>query len=170
MEKLRRLAKLQPKNHEARLRLAVNLARLDKAEEAEKLLRLGIAEGVSEWVTVLSYQELANLCFQQRRENEAVELLKEAVERFPQHQRLHLQVAALLDRMGHPMEAQKALANLDPNHGKNIDTPRLLYSQRSKWLAAATRRVLARESRQHLPVLAETVSQTLGREDNALSP
>jgi predicted Zn-dependent protease len=170
VEKLRQLTKLQSGNHEARLRLAINLGRIDKAEEAERLLRVGIAEGMPEWIAVLSYQELGNLCFDNRREQEAVDLLKEAAERFPEQQRLHLQVAALLDRMGRPIEAQEALAGLDPNRGKNVDTPRMLYGLRSKWLAAATRRSLVKESQRHLPILAATISQTLGREENALSP
>ena len=169
-EHLRRLVKIQPTHHEARLRLGINLARLEKWDEAEALLQSGIAAGVSEWVTVLSYQELANLCFAREREEEAVELLAEGVERFPHQQRLHLQRAALLDRMGHPMEARKALEQLDPTRGNNIDTPRMLYSQRSQWLAASTRRSLIQESRQNLPVLAEAVSELLGREENALSP
>ena len=168
-KKLQHLSKIDPSHHEARLRLAVNLRRLDEDKDAERLLRRGL-EGAPEWLTVLGYQELAALLFETDRGREAVELLAEGIEKYPSTQRLYLQRAALLDRLGRPAEAAEALGQLDPTTGRRAATPRLRYSQRSRWLAMSTRRALARESEEQMPLLSEGLAKILAKGDHALNP
>src|SRR4051812_10654753 len=58
---LRQTLEIEPANAEARLRLALNLKRLDQDAEARKLLAELMADKEPSWVTPLAYQELARL-------------------------------------------------------------------------------------------------------------
>ena len=58
---LRQTLEVEPANAEARLRLALNLKRLDQDAEARKLLAGLTADKEPSWVTPLAYQELARM-------------------------------------------------------------------------------------------------------------
>src|SRR5436305_13242748 len=58
---LRHAIEVAPASAEARLRLALNLKRLQKTDEARKLLDGLTADKEATWVTPLAYQELARL-------------------------------------------------------------------------------------------------------------
>jgi tetratricopeptide (TPR) repeat protein len=170
VESLERLVRLLPEHGEGRLRLAVNLRRLGKVEEAEEQLRRGLEEDASDWIAILSYQELAELEYSEGRGEEAVELLRQARERFPDNQRLHVQLAALLDRLGRPAEAREALDQLDPQKGQDQDTPRMRYGQPSRWLALETRRTLEERGTAQRTRLLGALERILGKEDHGSSP
>ena len=149
---LERFLKWRPGDTEAHLRLAVNLRRLEKYRRALSHLESCVDDrSRSDWVTAVAYQELAALHAAEGRFPEALATLDEAVERLPGQQRLHLQLAALLDRMDRPAEARSVLAGLDAEAGRDQDSPRLRYSQRPTADLARTRQLLAEEARRRLP-------------------
>ena len=169
VDNLERLVEVLPGHGEGKLRLGVNLRRLGKVEEAERWLRRGMEEGVSDWIAILSYQELAELEYGTGRGLEAVELLREARERFPANQRLHIQLAALLDRLGRPAEARQALDQLNPQSGRDQDTPRLRYGEPSRWLALQSRRTLEERGEEQRQPLLSALEQILGKADHGSS-
>ncbi len=152
---LERFLEHRPGDPQAHLRLAVNLRRLDKGRRAVKHLRACLEDrSRNDWVTAVAYQELADLHAAQRRHPEALAVLDEALERLPGQQRLHLQLAALLDRMDRPAEARAVIDRLDVQAGRELDSPRLRYSQRPTADLSRTRRLLADEARRLLPPAA----------------
>ncbi len=152
---LERFLEWRPGDTQAHLRLAVNLRRLGKNRRALKHLRACVEDrSRSDWITAVAYQELADLHAEGRRYPEALAVLDEALERLPDQQRLHLQLAALLDRMDRPGEARAVIDRLDVQAGRELDSPRLRYSQRPTVDLLRTRRLLAEEARRLLPPAA----------------
>lgn len=147
-----RITELEPGNGEARLRLAINLGRLGEAAAEDLLTGSLSAEEV--WVAVLAHQELARLYLAQDRTAEATALLEKALEKWPDSQRLHLQLAAALDRAGRPAAAAEVLAKLDPTKGREEPTPRLLYSSWPTEPAEKARRTLAAAGEERRTALA----------------
>ncbi len=147
VDALRRYQKVYPGQPEARLRLAINLGRMGSRRKAEPLLRRSLLGDNPEWVRVLAYQELARQLIAERQATAAIALLQEAIQEFPEYQRLYLQLASVLDRGGRPREARDVLAAMDPRAGRNLDSPRLRYTHMS-------RRPLL-EARQHLSQAAD---------------
>ncbi len=158
---LRRLVEIDPGDGEARLRLAINLVRLGESEAGALLAEsLGAEEP---WVAILAHQELARMHMAQGRATQAVALLEEARERWPESQRLHLQLAAALDRSGRPAVAARVLAELDPGRGREAPTPRLRYSRWPTGPTQETRRVLAAAAVQRRAALAVALDKLLER-------
>lgn len=153
----RRLLKVQPRNQEVRLRLAVNLVRTGHAREAERLLRQILDVAAPPWVTVVAYQELASLLVDDRRADKAVELLQTAVNRFPEQQRLYLQLASIYDSLRRPAAAKETLARMDPRAGRRAASPRLVYWTKPTWAIDLSRQFLEENAQNRLPVLADTL-------------
>ncbi len=155
----RRALETEPGNAEGRLRLALNLKRLNQMDEARKLLEELTAAGDPYWLTPLAYQELARLHSQEGRPAEAEEVLHRALERFPEDARLTVQLAAVLDRKGAAREAtglvEKALAS---SSSREANSARYLYNTVRAEAFAAARTFLAENSRARLPVLATALS------------
>lgn len=128
---------------EARLRLGINRYRVGDAEGAEELLRkslgrwdaaepprrLDVEEGPAVWITVIAHQELARLLLAEGRGDEAIELQRSAVERFPGRQRPVVQLAATLEARGRLEESRRLLRGLDLGTEAGLATPRLTYSR-----------------------------------------
>ncbi|HEX9942504.1 MAG TPA: tetratricopeptide repeat protein [Thermoanaerobaculia bacterium] len=156
---LRRALEADPGHAEARLRLAMNLKRLDRTDEARQLLEELTAATDPSWVTPLAYQELARLHSDRGRSSEAEKILRKGLERYPGDVRLSIQLAAVLDRRGAPGEAsalvEKILAS--PSTGEAAAS-RYLYNAVRPEAFAEARSFLAENSRSRLPVLAQALS------------
>lgn len=97
---------------EGRLRLGVLLARDGRWDDAERLLRRLLGQGLGGWQRAMAYETLARMLFDRERFDEAVELLTEARASMPDQQRLALLGAYALDRAGRPAEAALWIAEL----------------------------------------------------------
>ena len=158
---LRRALEVEPGNIEGRLRLALNLRRIqdhqDHGAEAAKLLTELTAVKEPSWAMPLAYQELARLDSDAGKTAEAEKVLRQALERYPNDLRLHIQLAAVLDRRGAPGEAtalvEKALAL---PMGEEASA-RFLYNTVRPDAFAAARTFLDENSRSRLPVLAQAL-------------
>lgn len=138
-----------------RLRLAVNLRRLGKKSDDALNLLLDLAERPEDdWVAVVALQEAASLLWELERRQEAQDLLRQGMERFPQTPRLIIQLASMLDRSARPGEARRFLARLENLTLESKPTPRLLYSQWPRHPAEAARRALRQRQQDLLPNLA----------------
>ena len=159
---LRQALTVEPANSEARLRLALNLKRMEHTEESHKLLEGLTADKDPSWVTPLAYQELARLDCDQGKTAEAEKVLRQAVERFPEDLRLRIQLAAVLDRRGAPGEAtallEKALAS--PKTGE-VSNARYLYNAVRVDELAQTRAFLDESSKSRLQTLAQALNAPL---------
>ncbi len=149
-------------NMEARLRLALNLKRLDQTEEARKLLEDLVAVTDPSWVTPLAFQELARLHSDRGRTSEAEKVLRKGVERFSGDTRLEIQLAAVLDRRGAAGEAtalvEKILASPAQGVAGGGASGRFLYNTVRPELFEPARSFLAENSKSRLPVLALALS------------
>ncbi len=157
-EVFRHLAAARPKNHEAKLRLAVNQARLGESQAAFKLFReLAETAGVETWVRTIAYQEWASGLADEKRLAEAAEVLQSALAALPMQPRLHLQLAAVYDALGRPAAAREALARFDPTAESSLDSPRLVYSKKPDWAIDQARRFLDETAENRIPMLADTL-------------
>jgi tetratricopeptide (TPR) repeat protein len=154
---LRRILEAEPGHAEARLRLALNLKRLDQKSEAVKLLQEITAAKDSSWVTSLAYQELAQLHSEAERPADAEAVLRQALTRFPNDLRLHIQLASVLDRRGHPGEASTLVENALSLPAGQEAPARFLYNTVRPDAFAAARKFLDENSRSRLPVLAQAL-------------
>lgn len=153
---LRRLLKTDPQHPEARLRLALCVKRMGDAKEARKILEELVAASFSSWVAPLVAEELALLLVEQEAPGEAETVLRAALERYPKSARLHLQLAAVLDRKGAMNEGKAVLDRIlelptgeDPSRGR--------YNRLDAGLFTYTRRFLDENNRSRLPVLAQAL-------------
>ncbi len=162
---LRQALTVEPANAEARLRLALNLKRLDQTAESQKLLEGLTAEKEPTWVTPLAYQELARLASDRGKGSEAEKVLRQALERFPDDLRLRIQLAAMLDRRGAPGEAtamiEKALEASSGTGAKptgEVASSRYLYNAVRADEFAQTRSYLDENAKSRLQMLAQALS------------
>jgi tetratricopeptide (TPR) repeat protein len=155
---LRRALEAEPGNAEARLRLALNLKRLDQKPEAGKLLEELTAATEASWVTPLAYQELAQLDAEDGKIEGAETVLRQALKRYPDDLRLNIQLASVLDRRGHPGEASTLVENALSRKAGPEATARFLYNTVRPDAFAAARTFLDENSRSRLPVLAQALS------------
>jgi Tfp pilus assembly protein PilF len=160
---LRQALGIDPANAEARLRLALNLKRMEQTAESQKLLEGLAAEKEPTWVTPLAYQELARLASDRGKGSEAEKVLRQAIERFPGDLRLRIQLAAVLDRRGAPGEAtaliEKALesAGTGAKSGEAANA-RYLYNAVRADEFAQTRSFLDESSKSRLQMLAQALN------------
>jgi tetratricopeptide (TPR) repeat protein len=154
---LRRVLEVDPGNVEGRLRLALNLRRQDHGAEAAKLLTDLTAVTEPSWATPLAFQELARLDSDQGKTAEAEKVLRQALKRYPNDLRLHVQLAAVLDRRGAPGEATALVEKaLSLPMGEEASA-RFLYNTVRPDAFAAARTFLDENSRSRLPVLAQAL-------------
>jgi predicted Zn-dependent protease len=166
---LRELLKLDPDHPEARFRLAMNRKRMGEAGEAKKILTELMAADDTSWVAPLVYQELARLHAESEAWSEAEKVLRAGLGRFPDHVRLHLELASVLDRRGSFGEArtllEKVVALPVGSGGSSSDSERLLYNSVRPEAFAEARSILEDNSRSRLPVLAQALgAPTAGSE------
>jgi Tfp pilus assembly protein PilF len=157
---LRQTLTIEPANAEARLRLALNLKRLEQAGESQKLLEGLIADKEPSWVTPLAYQELARLAGDRGKTSESEKVLRQAIERFPDDLRLRIQLAAVLDRRGAPGEATALIE-------KAMASPKTGEAAASRYLYNAVRADEFAQTRTYLDESAKSRLQTLAQALNA---
>jgi tetratricopeptide (TPR) repeat protein len=151
---LEELADVDPLNREGRLRLAVNLARVDRQREAGETLRQLVQEPENDWVLALAYQELARILTSNGDFSSARALLEEAVGRLPRDPSLSIQLAYLSDRDESADANTDLLLSLRLCAAEGSESPRYLYSQVPKSALEDLRRALRRERDDRLVVLA----------------
>ncbi len=142
VELLQRVDRAGPLSPAAGIRLAINLRRVGSTRQAEKRLR-ELVDTQPEWISQLAYQELARLLDDSQRAAEALSLLVEARQRYPDSQGLTIQQAALLDKLGKPLAGQRVLATVDALAGDRGESPRLRYAELPAEEIEAARRRLA---------------------------
>jgi tetratricopeptide (TPR) repeat protein len=158
LDMLQRLLEIEPHSDEGRLRLAINLGHLGRQEEGADLLRQVVADGSSEWVLAVAYQELGRLLLRQQRPEDAVRLLEEGVARLPSVQRLHIELAYALDRNGQRRLGQEAAARVPAATGGL--SPRLLYRFPPRTGDSRSRASLLRHGTARLPALSRALAGT----------
>lgn len=143
---------------EATLRLALCLARLDRASEAIKLLAPLAQSTPSPWIGLLAAQELARVEMGERRPERAEKVLRAALLKFPRSARLTLQLASVLDAKGAQQEARSVLDGLAEIRADADDDSRYRYNRFSQELFDDSERVVEPAGRQRLGVLATSLS------------
>lgn len=157
---LRKVVALDPKNDEARLRLAVNLGRLHKRAEAEKLLgQLAVEEGDS-WVTSLAIQELARLDERDEALARAETVLRAGLARFPESIRMHVQLAAVLDREGKIREARQLVEKVPALHPGREEEARFRYNSTAGDGVAVSRTFFEENASSRMRVLADALAKS----------
>jgi tetratricopeptide (TPR) repeat protein len=157
IKQLHRVLEVEPANIEGRLRLALNLRRQDHGAEAAKLLTDLTAVTEPSWATPLAFQELARLDSDGGKRPEAEKVLRQALKRYPNDLRLHVQLAAVLDRRGAPGEATALVEKALTLPAGEEASARFLYNTVRPDAFAAARTFLAENSRSRLPVLAQAL-------------
>lgn len=113
------LQRLGPAHSEARLRLAVNQARLGKMQEARKLLRevSGPEAKAEPWQLAVAWQELARLQVAAGDLDGAEQTLREGLQRLPEDDKLAIQLGLVRDMKKDPRGARDAVAGLGKTPG-----------------------------------------------------
>ncbi len=158
VDTLRRLLAADPEHAEGKLRLAVNLRRLDKTGEALPLLQELASSKADDWVVDLAAQELADIHREAGKLDAARTVLEAAVQRFPSDPRLYVQLASVLDRAGQARIAQDLM---DKVMALKQQTPenaaRFLYNTIRDETFLAARRFLDENAQSRLSVLAQAL-------------
>lgn len=155
---LLRALEVDVKHPEARLRLALNLKRQGKDQEARTILeKLAVEEAF--WPSALAYQELAQLHRDQGRGAEAEKVLRRALQAYPDDPRFYIQLAAVLDRRGEVKESTELVEQVLSAPAKQVSASgRYLYNQFPPDAFAEARAFLDESSRSRLPVLAQALN------------
>ncbi|HWN43348.1 MAG TPA: tetratricopeptide repeat protein, partial [Thermoanaerobaculia bacterium] len=114
------LERMPPGHTESRLRLAVNLARLGKMQEARKLLRELSAANPAKaepWQLAVAWQEMARLQLAAGDLDGAEQTLREGLQRLPEDDKLALQLGLVRDLRKDPRGARDAVADLGKTPG-----------------------------------------------------
>ncbi len=134
---LERMLAKDKKNPQARLRLAINLARTKDVPRAREILD-GLLKDApasidpqSAWVYALAYEEQARLLVEAGSAKSGAELLRKGSERFPQNVEMLVARAYLLERSGDGQGAQ-AMASRTVELTRSAsahDAPRWIYNR-----------------------------------------
>jgi Flp pilus assembly protein TadD len=169
VEELQTLVSYHPGNHEARLRLAINLKRTARDEEAEaELTRLtattesNAEAAIPRWVVSLAYQERVRSLMDGGEWAAAEGLLTEAQARFPNHQRLTVLHAFVLEQTRRPKQARRVLEALQGEPLEADDTPRLLYTRMPEDLIRAAEEALRQGAESRLSLLKTALERVEG--------
>jgi tetratricopeptide (TPR) repeat protein len=165
---LRRALETDPGNVEGKLRLALNLKRLEQLDETRKILEELTAAPESTWVTPLAYQELARLHSDREQMAEAEKVLRRALERSPEDARLTIQLAAVLDRRGEAREATALIEKILTASTRESVSSRYLYNTVRPDAFAESRTFLDENARSRLPVLAQALSVAVNASGTAV--
>lgn len=158
VETLRSLLAADPNHAEGKLRLAVNLHRLEKTAEAVTLLQ-GLAAGqVDDWVAALAAQELADIHRESGKLDAARAVLEAALQRFPNDPRFYVQLASVLDRAGQARTAQDLMEKLPTIQQQTPEAAaRFLYNTVRQETFQEARRFLDENAQSRLSVLAQAL-------------
>ena len=156
-EVLLQLLEVDPVHAEGRLRLAVTLRRQEKPAEAQKILEGLVASEEISWMNALAFQELALLHGSNGKTSAAEQVLRKAIERYPEDARLHIQLAAVLDRRGEGAEAGAMVEKALSFPAEGVSSARWLYNSARPDIFEESRSFLAENSRSRLPMLAQAL-------------
>ncbi len=156
---LERLQQANPEHREGRLRLAINLRRLDQADQATELLEGLVAGDENDWIFSLAAQELARS--RATDPSSAIAVLEEAVQRRPDDQKLHLQLAFLRDRNRQARAAGQLAERLQGGLPPSAPT-RGIYNQWPDRDLASLREELRQNARTRRPLLTAALAGTEG--------
>jgi tetratricopeptide (TPR) repeat protein len=126
---LRRLNELRPDWLEGRARLAVNLGRAGFTDEAAERFRDLCQDPAADWAAILGCEELARLHLKADAPGRAQKVLAEAIERFPESERLRLAYAYAVDRSGQPTRARSLIEKISERPTGGDETPRRRYNR-----------------------------------------
>jgi Flp pilus assembly protein TadD len=130
---LERLLRSHPDHAEARVHLAVNLRRLGKTHDADRLLAgliQGPAAAKEDWVLALAYHESGRALLAAGRLDEAERLLREGLKHLPGDEKLLIELAGVFDLRHDPAQARQLLAGFKPVPG-NGESARHRYTHPS---------------------------------------
>ena len=145
-------------NIEARLRLAVLLAREGDYEESERLIRHLLGARIAGWRRSVAYQTLARTLFGRELFEEAVATLAVGVAELPDDQRLALLYAYALDRTGRRREAEAVLGELPAAATER--SSRMRYNELPVAPLEPVREFLAQSLIVRLPILTRAIDET----------
>lgn len=158
VDTLRRLLQADPEHAEGKLRLAVNLHRLDKTGEALPLLQELAASKADDWVVSLAVQELADIHREKGKLDAARAVLEAGIQRFPGDPRLYVQLASVLDRVGQARSAQDLMDKvMELKQQPPATAARFLYNTIREETFQAARRFLDENAQSRLSVLAQAL-------------
>lgn len=106
-----------PGSSEARLRLAVNLARIGRGQDARKLLREAGEEEAEPWQLAVAWQELSRLRVAAGDLQGAEQTLREGLRRLPEDDKLAIQLGLVRDLKKDPRGGREAVAGLGKTPG-----------------------------------------------------
>jgi len=144
---------------EAKLRLAVLLARTEETDEAVRLLQQVAGVPGTRWESAVAMEELARIAVARGAFDEAIVTLRAAVERFPNDANARIALAYCLLRSGDKPGLRRAIDEVGPGAGEQA------RSRYAEW----NWRLLER-SRQDLETLGETYQPILARVVATLFP
>jgi Flp pilus assembly protein TadD len=156
---LERLLRTHPDNAEARVRLAVNLRRLGKIADADRLLDAlihGATAATEPWVLALACQETARVLLSAGHLDEAERFLKDALQRLPGDEKLRFQLATVFDLRNDPAQARQVLTGFQPVHDAG-ESPRHRYNHVPTDALERAWNDLVRTAPESLPALAEAL-------------
>jgi tetratricopeptide (TPR) repeat protein len=158
--RLEELLRLHPDNREARLRRAVELARLGRKDEAEQRLTAVIREETGGWLLSLAYQELARLQLSDRLFGPGERTLREGLRRLPGDEKLTLLLTAFLGRTYSATASREVIAGLKPEGAGGGGTARHRYNSPPQEHLEAALAALDREAASRRPALASALEKT----------
>ena len=167
LERLLKTHPERPETAEARIHLAVNLRRLGRTHDADKLLAGLIqsppatASGTIEpWVLALAYQETGRALLAAGRLDDAERSLHGGLARLPGDEKLLLELAAVRDLRHEPAEARQALAGFKPGRveGAGGESARHRYTHPSAAVLDETWNGLVRTAPESYPALAAALN------------
>lgn len=140
---LSELVDAHPLHGEGRLRLAINLLRLDRRRAARRHLETLVEGQHRRWVLSLAYQELAKLHLAANHMEEAHDLLEKALGRLPGDEKLHLQMAFVYDARNEIWKSNETLQRMTLRGGRRDRvSPRHVYTEWPEANLAEIRRSL----------------------------
>jgi tetratricopeptide (TPR) repeat protein len=158
VQTLNTLLAADPAHAEGKLRLAVNLHRLDRTGEAIPLLQgLTTDTQADDWVASLAAQELAEIHREAGKLDAARTVLEAALKRFPNDPRFYVQLSAVLDRAGQTRSAQDLMEKLPSLQQSPETAARFLYNTIRPEAFQAARRFLDENAQSRLSVLAQAL-------------
>ena len=128
-----RLVNAHPDFDEGQLRLAVNLTRTGHGGTGREILGRLLDTGSAPWIEAVAAQELVRIQIRRDKLGEAERLVRSALERMPDDQRLWILLASIFEQTGRYSEAVEVLSNLPPA-GRGV-SPRARYAE---WPALGT--------------------------------
>lgn len=162
---LERLVAVRPKGSEARLRLAVNQSRTGRWRDAEAGFQALVDDpGAEDWTVVVAFEELAEMRLRDADPTAAVGLLRAGLGRFPDAERLHIQLAFALERTGDPAAARRAVEELARAPSSNGVSPRERYNRIPESAPALELAGLEENAEEHLLAL-RTALDAMAEED-----